>query len=280
MSDGFFDALWQSPEEKLALRGGLKGRLAGEFCLLQAQADALTRQLDQYAPDPVRSTALDILVEMKKSLAVVERLADHAATLALGRTAARYRRAPADRICDLIGYLQAFAACANEELAASHSKMRVELLKEVGSFWVAADEALLDDFLANLISNAAANGATRVLLHCTQQKHLVYEDDSRGPEDWAADLLRDGRVDQRIVEGGFVGLLIVRMAFESLGWGLIWPEQPQGGGLRLEFCPVVEELEKTTPPVILLEDDTIKLYIREQRLHRVLQRELVATLGQ
>ena len=72
-------------------------------------------------------------------------------------------------------------------------------------------------------------------MHCTQQKHFVYEDDSRGPEDWAADLLRDGRVDQRIVEGGCVGLLIVRMAFESLGWGLIWPEQPQGGGQRFSY---------------------------------------------
>ena len=33
---------WLLPPEDLSLRGGLKGRLAGEFCLLESQVDALT----------------------------------------------------------------------------------------------------------------------------------------------------------------------------------------------------------------------------------------------
>ena len=40
---------WLLPPEDLSLRGGLKGRLAGEFCLLESQVDALTRCLDKQA---------------------------------------------------------------------------------------------------------------------------------------------------------------------------------------------------------------------------------------
>ena len=78
------EADWLSEEDRLALRGGLKGRMAKEFCVLQGQSEALYRYMDCHAPEPLRSAGMKTLVEMRHSITVVERLAKSAADLALG----------------------------------------------------------------------------------------------------------------------------------------------------------------------------------------------------
>ena len=241
---------WLLPPEDLSLRGGLKGRLAGEFCLLESQVDALTRCLDKQASPAIRPLCLKMLAEMKQSLAVLERLADNAADLA-----------------------EAFSACANEELVVYRRPLRVELGRMPAMLWVRMDEIFLDGILGNLISNAVACGGAHVRLFCTPERKLIYEDDSRGLDAAGLALLRDGVLDQRLLDTGATGLLIVRAYAAALGWALACPAQPQGGGVRLEFSlPPCEP----DPGRILLEDDTLSRHLRRERLHRGMQRELTA----
>ena len=80
-------------------------------------------------------------------------------------------------------------------------------------------------------------------------------------------------LDQRLLDTGATGLLIVRAYAAALGWALACPAQPQGGGVRLEFSlPPCEP----DPGRILLEDDTLSRHLRRERLHRGMQRELTA----
>ena len=73
------EADWLSEEDHLALRGGLKGRMAKEFCVLQGQSEALYRYMDCHAPEPLRSAGMKTLAEMRQSITVLERLAKSAA---------------------------------------------------------------------------------------------------------------------------------------------------------------------------------------------------------
>ena len=139
--------------------------------------------------------------------------------------------------------------------------------------WVRMDEIFLDGILGNLISNAVACGGAHVRLFCTPERKLIYEDDSRGLGAAGLALLRDGVLDQRLLDTGATGLLIVRAYAAALGWALACPAQPQGGGVRLEFSlPPCEP----DPGRILLEDDTLSRHLRCERLHRGMQRELTA----
>ena len=264
---------WLLPPEDLSLRGGLKGRLAGEFCLLESQVDALTRCLDKQASPAIRPLCLKMLAEMKQSLAVLERLADNAADLARGTAlGSRPVTEPVPQ-CDLAEYLEAFSACANEELAVYRRPLRVELGQMPAMLWVRMDEIFLDGILGNLISNAVACGGAHVRLFCTPERKLIYEDDSRGLDAAGLALLRDGVLDQRLLDTGATGLLIVRAYAAALGWTLACPAQPQGGGVRLEFSlPPCEP----DPGRILLEDDTLSRHLRCERLHRGMQRELTS----
>ena len=72
------EADWLSEEDCLALRGGLKGRMAKEFCVLQGQSEALYRYMDCHAPEPLRSAGMKTLAEMRQSITVLERLAKSA----------------------------------------------------------------------------------------------------------------------------------------------------------------------------------------------------------
>ena len=106
---------------------------------------------------------------------------------------------------DLAEYLEAFSACANEELAVYRRPLRVELGRMPAMLWVRMDEIFLDGILGNLISNAVACGGAHVRLFCTPERKLIYEDDSRGLDAAGLALLRDGVLDQRLLDTGATG---------------------------------------------------------------------------
>ncbi len=198
------------------LRGGLKGRLAADFCVLQGTVDALTRYLEQQAPEPVRTTGLDALREMSRRILRLERLADNAADLALGTQLRQLR--PALPL-ELVEHLRALCACAEEELAACAHAASVALRDETGGgLWLEADDALVNGLLANLISNSVRAGANRVELTCTADRRLLYRDNGPGADPAATDVLIEGAVDVDLLHKGATGLLMVREYAGALGW--------------------------------------------------------------
>lgn len=250
-----------------SLRGGLKGRLASDFCVVQGMVDALTRYLEKEAPEPVRTTGLEALMEVERRLRRLYRLSDNAADLALG-SALRTLRAP--QPVELIACLAEICDCSNEELAACGAPLRLEL--ETGAtrepVWVEADTALIDGIAANLMSNALLAGAGHIQWSCTADRRLQYRDDGPGLPASARDLLCG-----RIPEGGVpalggTGLLLVREYAAVLGWGL---DVGQGAGTSLAFSlpPYAPD-----PSHLLLADDSQVRLSRQNALRQRLRREL------
>lgn len=205
------------------LRGGLKGRLAEDFCVLQGTVDALTRYLENQAPEPVRSTGLDTLREMSRRIQRLERLADNAADLALG---AQLRRLREPLPMELTGHIRAVCACAGEELAACGHAARITLCDETdGGIWLEADEALVNSLLANLLSNSVRAGADTISLTCAEGGHLIYRDNGPGVEPAVIAMLVEGTVGEDLLNRGATGLLLVREYAAALQWKI---ESAQG----------------------------------------------------
>lgn len=265
---------WLSPEEELALRSGLKGRLASEFCLLQGRADALTRYLEKRAPAPVRDLGVKLLAEMKQSIATLERLSDSAADLALGAFMDPGAEGKTAQPVELVEFVGDFAACANEELAAAHNPLRVTVQTN-GLLWTKAEVPLLTVLLANLLSNAARGGARHAVFRCTADRQLHYKDDGRGLNQVATQLLRDGILDQSLADNGGIGLLLIRQYAAAMGWTPLCPPQSSEQGTDLSF-----QLPPFQPDAdcFLLEDDTLTRQMRQEQFHRLLQRELAAMI--
>lgn len=237
------------PETCNPLRGGLKGRLAEDFCVLQGTVDALTRYLEQQAPEPVRSTGLDTLREMSRRIQRLERLADNAADLALG---AQLRQLRPALPLELAEHLRALCTCAEEELAACGHEVRLSLHDETsGGLWLEADDALVNSLLANLLSNSVRAGADKVELTCTADRRLVYRDNGPGLDPAVQAVLTQGTVSADLLNHGATGLLLVREYAAALGWELE-PTAGDNAGFSVTFalpqhCP--------DPSLLVLADD-------------------------
>lgn len=256
------------------LRGGLKGRLAEDFCVLQGTVDALTRYLEQQAPEPVRSTGLDSLREMSRRIQRLERLADNAADLALG---AQLRQLRPALPLELVEHLRALCACAEEELTACGHATRLMLRDETpAGLWLEADDALVNSLLANLVSNSVRSGADKVELTCTADRHLVYRDNGPGPDPAVRALLIEGAVSTDLLNRGATGLLLVREYAAALGWT---PEPAEGEntGFGVAFalpqhCP--------DPSLLVLADDAKSREHKQALCRHRLRREFSAVLVQ
>lgn len=256
------------------LRGGLKGRLAEDFCVLQGTVDALTRYLEQQAPEPVRSTGLDALQEMSRRIQRLERLADNAADLALG---AQLRQLRPALPLELVGHLRELCACAQEELAACGHTVRLTVRTQAPEgLWLEADDALVNSLMANLLSNSVRAGADMVELTCTADRRLVYRDNGPGPDPAVQSLLTEGTLTADLLNHGATGLLLVREYAAALGWT---PERTaeKMAGFCLTFalpqhCPDPSRL-------VLADDAGTRAHARELCRYR-LRREFAATLAQ
>lgn len=256
------------------LRGGLKGRLAEDFCVLQGTVDALTRYLENQAPEPVRSTGLDTLREMSRRIQRLERLADNAADLALG-TQLRQLREPLPM--ELSEHLQAVCACAREELVACGHAARITLHDETqGSLWLEADEALVNSLLANLLSNSVRAGADTIGLTGTADRRLIYRDNGPGAEPAVIDMLVEGTVSADLLNRGATGLLLVREYAAALQWKIESAEGDKDG------FSVVFALPQYSPDpsrLILADDQKNREHSRALCRYR-LHREFAAALEQ
>lgn len=261
------------PENCDLLRGGLKGRLAEDFCVLQGTVDALTRYLEQQAPEPVRSTGLDTLREMSRRIQRLERLADNAADLALG---SQLRRLRAPLPLELSGHLRSFCACAREELAACGHPAQIRLQDETeNGLWLEADDALINSLLANLVSNSVRAGADTVELTCTADRCLRYRDNGPGADDAVMELLTGDAVSGTLLHSGGTGLLLVREYAEALGWKLQGKTE-NTAGFALDFmlpqyCP--------DPSQLVLANDAKQKEQDEALCRYRLRREFSAVLG-
>lgn len=261
------------PDHADPFRGGLKGRLAEDFCVLQGTVDALARYLEQQAPEPVRSTGMDTLREMSSRILRLERLADNAADLALGAQL-RGLRAPVP--LELTGHLRTFCACAGEELAACGHPARVLLRQESPEgLWLEGDESLINNLLANLLSNSVRAGADEVELTCTADRRLMYRDNGPGADPAVMELLTRGTVGTDCLTKGGTGVLLVREYAAALGWTI----QAGGddGGFGLDF---VLPAHRPEPSHLELADDA---RLREQAVvlcRSRLRREFAAAFPQ
>ena len=255
------------------LRGGLKGRLAEDFCVLQGTVDALTRYLEQQAPEPVRSTGLDTLQEMTRRIQRLERLADNAADLALG---SQLRRLRAPLPMELAGHLRIFCDCAREELAACGHPAQVRLLNETqDGLWLEADEALVNSLLANLVSNSVRAGADTVEPTCTADRRLLYRDNGPGADSAAMELLTGESISGNLLNCGGTGLLLVREYAAALGWDL-QAAAGETSGFALTFA--LPEY-RPDPSQLLLADDANQKRQTESLCRYRLHREFAAVLG-
>lgn len=223
--------LW--PENCDPLRGGLKGRLAEDFCVLQGTVDALTRYLEQQAPEPVRSTGLDTLREMSRRIQRLERLADNAADLALG---AQLRQLRPALPLELVGHLRELCRCAQEELAACGHPVQMMLDDRTeNGLWLKADDALVNSLFANMISNSARAGADQVQITCTEDHRLLYGDNGPGMQPEELSLLLEGAVTGTLLNRGATGLLLVREYAAALGWHPRKTPQEEKDGFTVSF---------------------------------------------
>lgn len=263
---GLVPAAPVTQEQRLALRGGLRGRLSEEFCILQCQIDALKRCVENDPPLVNRADLLTLLDEMTPHIRRLERLSDHAADLAFG-TALCGRRQLVP--LDLVWYIREFCQIANEELAASGSALRVRFQQQVGNLWAEADERLVDGILANLLSNAVAARAKSMTLQASE-RCLSYRDDGPGPSPAVRALLRDGSLQKELLNQGGTGLLIVREYAAAMQWTLFLSD---GDGLAVDFqLPVWNK----QPELVELRDGSVERSLRARRQRSVLRREFAA----
>lgn len=227
-------------EQEYALRGGLKGRFAGDFCVLQSSIEALSRYLETQTTPEVCRTAQEMLGEMTRRVIRLERLADNAAELALGGALGQNR---SFRLVELQAYLDRFCDCVAEELVLNGLSVRLGWQRnEDGDFYLQGDPGLMDALLANLVSNSAAQHCSEILLRCESgaspdaMRWLLYRDNGPGLGAEGRLLLEQGALSRSLIEQGGTGLLLVRQYADALGWQIRLEQEP-GFGLRFGLPP-------------------------------------------
>lgn len=250
----------------MALHGGLKGRFARGFGILQGGIDALGRYLAQNAAPAVQGEAAAILVQMQQQLVRLERLAENTTDLALRSI----RNAPEEGgLLELGAYLEGLCQATNEELA-RFGTARVALETE-GELYLIGNEAVMDTLFANLFSNSVqAKRDAAITLHCAADGQLVYRDD--GPGITAQDrALLLGQIESPLqLHAGGTGLLLVAACAADLGWTLA---VEQDGPLALRIG--LGAMQTPTPSALHCADTE---YLARSRAG-YLRREFEATLS-
>ncbi len=259
----------QEEELALALRGGLKGRFASSFSVLQGGIDALERSLMQNAKPAMQMQIGDILRQMQCHLTKLERLAETTADLALRHTLGS--DAP-PRCIELVGYLQKLCGTANEELERLHYPAQMCLQAE-GTFYTESETGAVNALFAQLLSNSVkARADAHITLRCAPDGTLLYTDDGPGLAPQQRALLQNGMEQTKADRLDTLGLLAVAAYAAELGWKLDLPET--SSGFALSLCAQAAR----PPQAATLQSTAAEEQYRAQQLTACLRREFTAAL--
>ncbi|MGN0984310.1 MAG: sensor histidine kinase [Gemmiger sp.] len=234
--DGYDEQQNFARQEQL-LRGGLHGRFAQSFCVLQTTLDAMQSALREQASPALQNSMRPLLEEMRRRLPVLERLADQAADIAMGGALRELHKM---QPVELVSTLRMFCDCVSEELVKRESQASI-VLEEAGLPAVMAiqgDGGLIGAILSNLLSNSLRSRPdVQIRLQLTPDRRLRYEDNGPGLPEPAWKLLVQNELAGDLLRGGGTGLLLVREYAACLGW------QPAREGKALVFVlPQAEDV--------------------------------------
>lgn len=208
-------------QQNQILSGGLWGRFAQSFCVLQGDLDALERVLYQRADPALRAELLPLLRDMACRLPSLERLANQTADIAIGSALRTVHRQDA---LDLAFLLEELAQDANTELAHRGMTAAVELELKTDSVPFVGDSSLVCAIMVNLLSNALGAKADARVRWTLTGTALICRDDGPGlPEDAWRTLLENSRGAGWMDHGG-TGLLLIRKYADCLGWAITCQE--------------------------------------------------------
>lgn len=178
-------------QQNQILSGGLWGRFAQSFCVLQGDLDAMERVLYHRADPSLRAELLPLLRDMACRLPSLERLANQTADIAIGSALRTVHRQDA---LDLAFLLEELAQDVNAELSHRGMNAAVELERQTDSVPIVGDSSLICAMLVNLLSNSlGARADARVSWTLTGTALLCRDDGPGLPEDAWRTLLENSR---------------------------------------------------------------------------------------
>ena len=208
-------------QQNQILSGGLWGRFAQSFCVLQGDLDAVERVICQRADPSLRAELLPLLRDMACRLPSLERLANQTADIAIGSALRTVHRQDA---LDLAFLLEELARDVNAELAHRDMAATVELERQADSVPIVGDSSLICAMLVNLLSNSLGAKADARVRWTLTGRTLLCRDDGPGlPEDAWRTLLENSRGAGWMDHGG-TGLLLIRQYADCLGWTITCQE--------------------------------------------------------
>lgn len=253
----------------LRLQGGVKGRFARSFSVLQGNVDTLERYLRRHTNGAMQDDTEPLFESIYAQIGELEHLSANAVDLLNGTVLHDPQQL---RPMDVADYLRAFCAGTNEELACRGAEARITLDLPAGQgLYLPASEALLNALFVNLITNSVrARHDIAITLECGAENVLTYRDTGPGPAPELLDILRGGAVSLTLLHRGGMGLLVAAVCAQDLGWQLE-PDAAAGGfalGMRLP--------QAQPAPAVLCSDAGHKAL--QDRLRRLLRRELAHAL--
>lgn len=265
----YADSMGPEQEQELlaVLQGGLKGRFARGFSVLQGCVDALERYLASTLKPPHYTEAAALLERTQRTLAALERLADNTAEVALGAAA---KGAEVPETIEMADYLQSLCTIANRELALCRCPARLHAEAQ-GSFYLLGARAALNTLFANLISNSVCARADAEICIRMADGVLTYRDNGPGLAEPQRAVLA-GAAGSKALAGGGTGLLLVSVLAEQMGWQITLP--PAEDGLAVQFA-----VGASAPaPAGALSSSEKDAAFRAAQLEGCLRREFAAVL--
>lgn len=259
-----------SEQTLLQLQGGVRGRFARSFSVLQGAVDVLERYLQHHTNGAVQDDTEPLFESIYEQIDTLQHLSGNAVDLLTGTV---LHDPQLLRPMDVAAFLRDFCAEANSELACRNTGAHITLdLPREQALYLPASETLLCALFLNLVTNSVqVRRDTTIALRCTAGA-LRYTDTGPGPGADALQLLRGETVSLSMLRQGRMGLLVAAVCAQDLGWRLD-PCGPPEGGFALEM----ELPQHSAPPAAVLHSAVENEALRA-RLHRLLQRELTLAL--
>lgn len=206
--------------DELRIHGGLKGRFAGDFCLLFGVTDALERYLHRCDSPDIRDTVIPLLQEMRARLFCLDRLSVNTSELIDSIHTASPITHMGWELQDITAFLEEMCFCANDELQhyVVTGGMTLVTKDVAGPLLVEFDLDLAQSVFANLFSNSlCADPSAEISITCKDYL-LEYRDGLQWPRPARGQLA--GISDPELNALGRIGLLLVHSAAQQLGWQL------------------------------------------------------------